>query len=420
MRVLWHSNGMNTNSGYGTQTETFTALLADDGHDVSISAFYGLQGKTLPLRANLRMLPGESDQSWGMDNLKIYHEQLKPDATVILMDAWVCDPRVLEQVGAVFWTPIDHDPAPPQVVDRLRACKQVWAMSRFGLRKLRDAGLTDAWYVPHGIRTDVFTPVEMAAAREKWQLPKDTFIVTCTAANKGWPSRKSIPQLMKAWSFFIRKHKDAVLVLHTDPRGKHGVDLYAAQRFYGIPDSNIHFPSLYALAAGAHEPRHLNELYAAGDVFCLPSAGEGFGIPAVEAQAAGSPVILTDFSAQSELCGAGWLIEVDPMDRYLTPQYSEQAWVSAGAILEALTVAYEARGDAAQRAKAREFALQYDARRVWERYMKPALTAAVTGETDAQRTAARRALRAPVALDEEARYLAQHGVLVGEPLKETA
>jgi glycosyltransferase involved in cell wall biosynthesis len=417
MRVLLHSNGVHVPTGYGSQAEIFTSFMADEGHDVFISAFFGLQSKTLPLRKNLVMLPGEGDMTFGMENLQIYHEQLKPDATVLLMDAWVCDARVLEKVDAIFWAPIDHQPAPPLVIDRLRACKQVWAMSRFGLRMMRDANLTDAWYVPHGIRTDVFTPTDREAAREKWQLPKDAFIVTCTAANKGWPSRKSLPQLLKAWSFFVRTHKDAVLVLHTDPKGKHGIDLHAAQRFYAIPDANVHFPSEYALAAGVHEPRHLNELYAAGDVFCLPSAGEGFGIPAVEAQAAGSPVILTDFSAQSELCGAGWLIEVDPMDRFYTPQHSEQAWVSAGAILDALNMAYEARGDTAQRAKAREFALQYDARRVWETHMKPALLAAVNGETDAQRTAARRALRPVDPIKEDIQYLAQHGVLVGPPLE---
>ena len=127
---------------------------------------------------------------------------------------------------------------------------------------------------------------------------------------------------------------------------------------------------------GRLDDAEIADLYARCRAFVFPGL-EDFGITPVEAQAAGSPVILTDFSAQTELCGAGWLIEVDPMDRYLTPQYSEQAWVGAGAILEALDAAYEARGDEAQRTKAREFALQYDARRVWERDMKPALTAAV-------------------------------------------
>jgi glycosyltransferase involved in cell wall biosynthesis len=151
----------------------------------------------------------------------------------------------------------------------------------------------------------------------------------------------------------------------------------------------------------------LNELYNAGDVFILPSAGEGFGIPAVEAQASGSPVILTDFTAQSELCGGGWLIEVDEMDAEITLQYSEQAHVSAGQILKALEQAYAAKGDEKRRTQAREFALQYDARRVYERYMLPALREAIGMETAAQRTARRQDMA-------NTAYLAQNGVQIGE------
>lgn len=409
MKILWHSNGVHVGSGYGAQSDIFTSFLADDPNNlVYVSAFYGLQSKTLPLRNNYFMLPGASVDGWGMEALNIFHDQLKPDATVLLMDAWVCDPSILEKTGAIFWTPVDHCPAPPQVVNNLRACKAVWAMSRFGLRMLRDAGITDAWYVPHGVRTDLFTPIDREYARHKWDLPKDAYIVTCVAANKGYPSRKHIPQLLKAWSVFIRTHKDAVLVLHADPRPRMGgMDLYRIIKFYGIPDKNVHVPGAYALQVGAHEPKHLNELYNAGDVFILPSAGEGFGIPAVEAQASGSPVILTDYTAQSELCGGGWLIKVDEMDTEITLQYAEQAHVSAGQILKALETAYEARGEAKRRTMAREFALQYDAKRVYERYMLPALHEAVTLETAAERTARRKTLA-------EAAYLAQNGVQVGE------
>jgi glycosyltransferase involved in cell wall biosynthesis len=52
--------------------------------------------------------------------------------------------------------------------------------------------------------------------------------------------------------------------------------------------------------------------YSAMDVLLAPSHGEGFCVPLIEAQACGTPVIATDFSAQPELVGAGWLAHHRP------------------------------------------------------------------------------------------------------------
>jgi phosphatidylinositol alpha-mannosyltransferase len=57
----------------------------------------------------------------------------------------------------------------------------------------------------------------------------------------------------------------------------------------------------------------LRELYARAWVFCLPSRYEGFGIPYLEAMAAGAPVVATPNSGASMLLagGAGLLVERD-------------------------------------------------------------------------------------------------------------
>ena len=48
--------------------------------------------------------------------------------------------------------------------------------------------------------------------------------------------------------------------------------------------------------------------YSAIDVLNAVSSGEGFGIPTLEAQACGTPVIVGDWCASAELCFAGWKI----------------------------------------------------------------------------------------------------------------
>jgi glycosyltransferase involved in cell wall biosynthesis len=54
-------------------------------------------------------------------------------------------------------------------------------------------------------------------------------------------------------------------------------------------------------------------LYARASIFAFPSLDEGFGIPVLEAMAAGVPVIATNTSALPEVCGDAAIL-VDPLD----------------------------------------------------------------------------------------------------------
>ena len=412
MKVLISSNANFVQSGYGVQTDLMCRALIADGHQVVVAGFYGHHGPPMNIGGVITL--ASTFAEWNNDSLKAHVAYEKPDVTVILADAWIVNPDVMEEIRPVFWAPVDHKPVPPLVQEHLFSARHVWSMSRFGHEELLKAGLRPT-YVPHGVDTEAYTPVDRLKARREWGIPDDAFMAMCVGANRGWPSRKSLDRILKAWGAFVHVHPDAVLYLHALPNEASGIDLEKVAKFYSIPQKNLRFPDVYRMARNEYHAHVMNGLYNAADVFVLPSAGEGFGVPVIEAQAAGCPVIVADATAQTELCGAGWLVEVDQMDDMaITLQYSEQANIRPSKILECLIKAHAAKGDTALREKARAFGLTYDYRRVWTDYMRPAFQAAVADKVE--REARRTARIAPLTLEDE-KYLNQNGVQIGNPVE---
>lgn len=106
---------------------------------------------------------------------------------------------------------------------------------------------------------------------------------------------------------------------------------------------------LEALTLLGHVPDEaLPGLYAGALAFVLPSVYEGFGLPVLEAMAAGTPVVTTNVTALPETCGgAAVLVPPDP-----------------GALRDALLDLVE---DEAERARLREAGLARARGFTWER-----------------------------------------------------
>jgi glycosyltransferase involved in cell wall biosynthesis len=327
---------------------------------------------------DMQVYPASSN--WGNPTLATFAAHHDPDVIVALCDAWVLNPEAWPDLEVAIWAPIDHYPIPPAVLGVLNHARvRPIAMSRDGEKWMGRFSL-DPLYVPHGVDTSVFRPMPevRAGARQALSIPEDAFLVGMVAANKGSPQfpRKSFPQVFDAFAQFAKEHQDAYLYVHTDaePIGMNsssGIDLYTLARATGCPEDRVSFPPPHAWHLGIMDERFVASLYQAFDVLANPSMGEGFGIPVLEAQACGVPVITSDHSAMTELTAAGWAVGGD---RWWDALQSSFAIVpSIAGIYDALEAAYEARGDQELRDKAVEFAQGYDADLVTEKFWVPAL-----------------------------------------------
>ena len=374
MKILWHSNAPWTGTGYASQTALFLPHLAEQGHQVAVSAFYGLYGSKLDW-GEFPVYPGGAD-TWGNDvvtahALHWFDGDLSAGTIITLMDVWTLRTPSLRLFTVGSWVPVDHDPAPPAVTQYFVDTGAVpIAMSRFGETKLREAGL-DPLYVPHGVDTDLFQPMDRTQARRLLDLPADAFVIGMVAANKGAsPPRKAFPQVFAAFAEFARRHDDAVLYLHTEQLGVNlGIDLLELADATGIPDNRVHWVDQYALRIGI-PTEAMKVPYSAMNVLANPSYGEGFGLPIIEAQACGTPVIVNNTTSMPELCGVGWQVE---SDAWWNPRHhSFQGYPRPGSILDAFEAAYNSDID---RREARAFANQYAATKIATEYWAPALDA---------------------------------------------
>jgi glycosyltransferase involved in cell wall biosynthesis len=378
--LLWHSNAPHTPTGYGTQTALVCARLKDHVDNLGISAFYGLEGAPIKW-ADIPVYPGLA-QTHGnetiLDHATVHFDgDLRAGLVVTLMDVWVLDPAVWRRLNTACWVPIDHEPCPPPILHFFHESQAVpIAMSRFGEQQLRDAGL-DPLYAPHGVDCTVYKPLDKAECRDATGIPQDKFVVGMVAANKGNPSRKCFAEALEAFKILHDRHRDTVLYLHTELAGKFdGVNLPDLIDNIGLPRSAVLFADQYRVVHYPYPPGRMAEIFSSLDVLLMPSSGEGFGIPAVEAQACGVPVIASDFSAQPELVGAGWLVKGH---RKYTPLKAWQFQPDVQDIFHALRSCHSMSPQARDRAarKARDFAEQYHIDHVMSEYMVPALEQAL-------------------------------------------
>lgn len=340
MRLLLSSNAPWSNTGYGVGVKSLVPRLAAlpgmEGPDaVAVHAWYGLAGGVQQWGPHT-IYPGYGDP-YGTDVVGKHARHHRATHVVSLIDVWT-QAHVAERVAPAAWLPyfpVDTDPVSPRVLECLAGAHTPVVYSRFGERMLRDAGFSCA-YVPHGVEPDVFRvwPEEEARALREEMFPGATHVSVMVAANKGF-DRKAFTVQLRAWSSFAAEEPGAVLYIHTDPTtATAGVDLEALVQALDI-EGRVIFPDRYTYTMIGYPAEYLAGVYNAADVLLAASMTEGFGIPIIEAQACGTPVITTDFASMPEL--VRWGTAVGPLDLFWVDRLgSWWAWPDWKGIRDAL------------------------------------------------------------------------------------
>jgi hypothetical protein len=111
-----------------------------------------------------------------------------------------------------------------------------------------------------------------------------------------WGERKAPEILLRAYHQAFSRPDEVLLllkVINTDP----GVDVAREIAALGLPEDGPPVAIMYNQELPAHQ---IGSLYRSADCFVLPTRGEGWGMPILEAMACGLPVIATNWSAHTD------------------------------------------------------------------------------------------------------------------------
>jgi glycosyltransferase involved in cell wall biosynthesis len=153
-------------------------------------------------------------------------------------------------------------------------------------KTLKQLGAKNVIVTPNGVDTAIFHP---GTHRKIYGLPKKYILFVGSLQ-----PRKNLAGLMKAWHMIKNDFKDTWLVV----AGESG-HVFRAVNFLG--DERVSFMSYVSEI-------ELPGLYAQAKLLVLPSFDEGFGLPAIEAMACGTPVIVSNGGALPEVVGDAGLV----------------------------------------------------------------------------------------------------------------
>lgn len=199
--------------------------------------------------------------------------------------------------------------------DWVRACRrmdEIWVPSTFNLKTFAESGVPEdkIRVLPLGVDTERFHPQAPPLA-----IPGAQGFVFL--ANFAWQQRKGWPILVEAFAREFRPHEDVTLVLKTLPvfHGRRAVraQLERFLRRIGFAPGET---APIVLDQRVLPTGHLPGLYAACDAFVLPTRGEGWGFPFLEAMACGKPVIGTAWSSLLDFLHPdhAYLIEIEGLE----------------------------------------------------------------------------------------------------------
>lgn len=207
-------------------------------------------------------------------------------------------PQIVYGQGDVFYkntgkykigfTMLETTGVPKEWVRQANMMDEVWVPSHFNAETFINSGVTVPIYViPLGVDCNFFNPQIKSYKNHS----KYTFLSIFE-----WGERKAPEILLRAYTKAFKNTDDVILickVINNDP----SIDINKEISKINLPNNGPDIIFLYNQKIADYQ---MPTLYQSADCFVLPTRGEGWGMPVLEAMACGLPTIATGWSALTD------------------------------------------------------------------------------------------------------------------------
>lgn len=198
----------------------------------------------------------------------------------------------------IGWTMLEVTGLPQDWVDGCNTMDEIWVPASFNVETFRQSGVhVPIQVMPLGVDVDYFHP-EIRGFR-----PSERFVFLSVFE---WGERKAPELLLKAFAEEFKESEDVMLLLSVFNRDP-GLDVETEVAKLGLPNC----PPIAVMVNPEFADYQMGSLYRSADCFVLPTRGEGFGMPVLEAMASGLPTIATNWSGPADFLheGVGYPLE---------------------------------------------------------------------------------------------------------------
>lgn len=309
MKILIYSDYYQKMSGYSREIRDLIPWFQRAGHEIAHVAL-GYNGYPLNLPDGVKVYPAvvNSENSYWAEHILEYAiDDFKPDVVFTRQDYFAL-PHIAFNLAKpngfkwVHWGLADGEPLGKNLEEPIRWIHSHIFTTEFTKRVVKaQNSLVDGEIVYPPINPQTWDKrLSKSQLRAKFGLTAENIIIS-VARNQ---PRKNIPCLLEAFKDLLTDKPDSLLILvahdTVSPNGEPaGYNIEHLVNYFGIGD-NVLMPG--RIDGKILDDEAMAEIYAVGDIFALPTMGEGFGLIYGEAMYAGLPIVTTDYSACTEVC----------------------------------------------------------------------------------------------------------------------